>query len=104
MTSPESQIETVTMDWQGIALSVSYEPSWINMPEHECVYGHLQIWCITREPLPISETGCKSHFLHPTYIESAGGLIAFVHAWLDHAASKKAWLQRVEATRQMTLF
>jgi hypothetical protein len=100
----KSDIETVTTDWQGIALSVSYEPNWSNMPEHNCVYAHLQVMSITREPLPITETGYRSHFLHPSYVEAAGGPVAFVHAWLDHHANKKGWRKQVEAMQQMTLF
>lgn len=36
----------------------------------------------TCKPHPISETGYRSHFVHPQHIEEEGGPVAHVQAWL----------------------
>ena len=42
-------------------------------------------------PLPITETGYRSHFPHPADVEHLGGPVAYVEAWLDAMAQSKAW-------------
>ena len=96
--------QTYQADWQGIALSVTYCPSWC--PSVSGVYGHdlahlaVQASC----PLPVTETGYRSHFTRPDVIDAEGGPVAFVLAWLDHEASMPAWQARQDKARQLTLF
>ncbi|MBI1262751.1 MAG: hypothetical protein GC184_13615 [Rhizobiales bacterium] len=94
-----------TIDWQGIALSVAYEPNWLSM-EGEYTVAHLQIEAVApeRAPLPITETGYRSHFLSPEEITEAGGAVAYARAWLDYAAQSPEWRKHMEAARQMSLF
>lgn len=93
------------IDWQGIALSVSYEPNWLSM-DREYAVAHLQISVVAQErvPLPITETGYRSHFLSPAEIAEAGGAVEYVRAWLDYAAQSPEWRKRQEAARQLSLF
>lgn len=97
-------IETFILDWQGITLSVTYEAHWMNSKSLD--YAHLQVESITpaRAPLPVTETGYRSHFLSKWEIEDAGGPPAYVRQWLDYTAASKTWQVYQEQCRQFTLF
>lgn len=101
-------ITVVGLDWQGIALSVTYEPDWLGRGERGAVHAtaHLTITAITpeRAPLPITETGFLSHFLARGEVEAAGGPEAYVRAWLDQMAQSREWRRHVEASQQLSLF
>ncbi len=51
-----------------------------------------------KAPLPITETGYRSHFLSPLELINAGGPVTFVTAWLDRESRSKDW-QRLTAKR-----
>jgi len=95
-------------DWQGIVLSVSYEPDWLELGTKfgDVSNAHLEIQAVTpeRSALPITDTGYRSQFLSRTLIEQAGGPVAYAKAWLDHAAKAPAWKKRQEQSRQLSLF
>lgn len=98
---------TTTIDWQGIALSVSYAPSYLGLGGTSgYAVAHLQVWAVKpeRAALPITETGYRSHFLHPSFVEEAGGPVTYVLAWLDAEAQTPAWRQRAVRARQLSLF
>lgn len=57
-----------------------------------------------KAPLPITETGYRSHFLAPLELMNAGGPVTFVTAWLDTEAKGKAWSKAVNAKSQGDLF
>jgi hypothetical protein len=97
----ERHIVTIAIDWQGIALSVSYEAEWLG--KGACI-AHLQVLTPDRRPLPITETGYRSHFVPLGEVEAAGGPVAYVFAWLDEEASNDEWRSHVETTRQGSLF
>lgn len=93
--------QTYRFTWQGIEIEAVYEPNkWQ-------VIAHLEIRSINpeRAPLPITETGYRSHFHQIGTIEELGGdVVAQVTAWLDEEAEKSAWKAHVEASRQYSLF
>lgn len=94
-------IQTHRFTWQGILIEVVYYPLKWN------ITAHLEIRSIApeRAPLPITETGYKSHFHTPGTVEGQGGdVVAQVTAWLDAEAAKPAWRAYVEASRQGELF
>lgn len=95
-------IITIAFDWQGIALSVTYEPNWLDLESADV--AHLQIESVDHVRLPITETGYRSQFLSPEEVEQAGGPVAFATAWLDEMARSKEWRRYVEASRQLSLF
>lgn len=107
MTDQRS-ITTTTIDWEGITLLISYEPDWLNIGEDfaKVTTAHLEIRSISPEkaPLPITETGYRSHFTGSNDIDEAGGPVAYVTAWLDHMARSKEWKYHVESSRQLSLF
>lgn len=87
--------------WQGIEIEVIYSPvRW-------GVIAHLEISSIEppRTPLPITETGYRSHF-HPcgTVEANGGDVVAQVTAWLDEEAARPEWRRYVETSRQGELF
>jgi hypothetical protein len=98
--------QTHETSWQGIPLSVSYCPDFC--PAFREVMGrqvaHLTITAADRQPLPVTETGFRSHFTGPELVESEGGPGAFVLTWLDLAAQSPEWQARQQAAAQLTLF
>jgi hypothetical protein len=96
------------MQWQGLVIEIRYCAGY--SISYEEVYGyalsHLEIEATqpARAPLPITETGYRSHFERADNIEAAGGPEAFARAWLDHEAGRPAWIERQEAARQGSLF
>ena len=88
--------------WQGIEIEVTYVPrSWGG------VIAHLEIESIQppRAPLPITETGYKSHY-HPcgTVEANGGDVVAQIMAWLDEEAAKPEWRAYAARSRQGELF
>ena len=96
------------LEWNGIRIEVRYCPNWLDF--YEGLYGHklahLEIESIApeRTPLPVTETGYRSHFTRPDVIEAAGGPSAFVRAWLDDAAKDPRWIAAQKARNQLSLF
>jgi len=72
------------------------------------VIAHLEIRSIEplRAPLPMTETGYRSHF-HPMGMierDFGGDVIAAVTNWLDEAAQCPEWKAHELAARQGELF
>lgn len=67
---------------------------------------HVEIESIRpkRAPLPITETGYRSHFLPALELMNAGGPVTFVTAWLTQEARGKAWSKRETERAQGDLF
>lgn len=71
--------------WRGIALTITFTPDWLG------VTAHLEIETEGRIPLPVTETGYRSHFMPVGSIEAYGGPVAFVTDWLDSEAKRIGW-------------
>ena len=101
-------IMVVGFDWQGITLSVTYEPDWLGRGERGAVHAtaHLTITAIApeRARLPVTETGYRSHFLAQGEVEAADGPEAYVREWLDFMAQSREWKRYEQESRQYTLF
>jgi hypothetical protein len=67
---------------------------------------HIEVQTVkpAKAPLPISETGYRSHFMTGLELINAGGPVAFVTAWLDRDAKGKEWTRRQTARQQGDLF
>lgn len=104
----DERYEIHTLEWRGIVLEVRYCPDWLDC--YREIYGHplahVEIEALepTRVPLPVTETGYRSHFTSPEEIAEAGGPVPFVRAALDQAAEDPAWKEREAAARQHSLF
>ena len=100
-------IRTSRIEWNGIDLEIRYEPSW--SPAMDSVYGcsvaHIEVQSVRpeRAKLPVTQTGYRSHFVADAEVVEAGGAIAYVRAWLDHAAQDPAWKEAQDEARQLSL-
>ncbi len=90
--------------WRGVGLSLQWKPEYFATDDGCYAVAHLEIHTYGRAPLPITETGYKSHFVQRAMVESEGGPVAYVLAWLDHAAKSPAWKASEAAARQLSLF
>lgn len=100
-------IETHVATWQGIDLEITWEPNWLSIGEELGMdTAHLSITATRpdRAKLPVTETGYRSHFTSAETVESYGGPVAFVLAWLDETARAPAWRAQAAADRQLALF
>lgn len=95
-------IETFEFVWRNIPLIVRYESRWLGSEATNV--AHLQVESATRERLPITETGYRSHFAPAAAVDEAGGPVAYVTAWLDDMARSAEWKMHAEASRQLSLF
>lgn len=104
----DRHIQRYDAEWRGIAVSVAYEAAWLQTEPVRDGFttAHLQVESVRpeRAPLPITETGYRSLFLAREEVDEAGGPVAYVLAWLDHAAADPKW-QAAELRRgQLSLF
>lgn len=99
----DKQYEHHRLTWQDIEIEVRYCPVWTGEPYSVC---HIEVEAIepARMPLPITETGYRSHFDSRENIETHGGAVSFVLKLLEIAASEPQWKKREAAARQMSLF
>ena len=92
----EERYET-QIEWAGITIRICLTRNWLNGTAH-----HLEIRA--DEPLPITTTGYRSHFL-PTDLEvDREDVVAFLNNWLETAAQSQEWQNHLERKRQGDLF
>lgn len=85
--------EPIEIVWRGITVSIRYCPNWASA--YRDTYGHDMAHIELRsgdQPLPVTETGYRSHFIPRPNIEAHGGLEAFVCKWLDETAAETSWV------------
>jgi hypothetical protein len=101
----DRNIQTIHTDWSGIRLRIRYERNWPNS-DRPIAIAHLEIEAVApaHEPLPITETGYRSHFCAPQTVDEMGGPLGYVLAWLDAEAKSPLWKAAVQARRQLSLF
>lgn len=90
--------------WRGIGLTINWVEEYFALGDGSYAVAHLEILADGRAPLPVTETGYRSHFIQRELVEAEGGPVAYALAWLDHEAAKPAWKQREAALRQLSLF
>ncbi|WP_127145414.1 hypothetical protein [Pelagibacterium montanilacus] len=78
-------MEQRTITWRGIALEITFTPEKFGLVDHT------EIMSENRVPLPVTETGYRSHFIPVGAVTDHGGAVAFVTAWLDHEAERTGW-------------
>ena len=100
----EHHIETYQATWEGITLTINWERDWSAGDDPHYRFAHLEIMADGDAILPITETGYRSEFLHPSRVDDYGGPVAYVLAWLDHDARSPKWKRQKEAHRQLSLF
>ncbi len=93
-----SNIIIETIVWRGIRMEI----------KHVIIYfsgtDHIEIHTEDRTPIPITETGYKSHFFPSGGLGEFETAVDYVRAWLEHEAKRKAWKAQEFASLQMSLF
>lgn len=94
-----SLVTTFEIQWRGITIELVYKPRWSEAVE---TLAHLEIMSVEplRAPLPITETGYRSHFFHQEQALSPAELTALVEQLLDDASRERKW----QPDMQLTLF
>jgi hypothetical protein len=90
--------------WEGIAVCISHTKNWL-----QDEFDHIEV--TADQPIPITETGYKSHFIQQTELALFEGPEDFVRKWIEAEAIKPDWIRHVaemkrieEDSRQLTLF
>lgn len=94
----ESDGETIRIVWRGIPITLTWTADHCEISGG--MISGLQVMADNRAPLPITETGYRSHWPSRASVEERGGPAAYVVAWLDHEAKSSKWQQ----ARQLSLF
>ncbi|UWR13357.1 hypothetical protein [Sulfitobacter mediterraneus] len=88
---------SLQLTWQDIPIAISVDAEWLGGD-----MVHLEFRA--SEPLPITSTGYRSHFMARSAWEEIDDLAVHVLAWLDEKAQSKAWQNHRDARRQPSLF
>ena len=93
-----SKTTTDTIVWRGISMEITHLTG--------CFSGmdHIEIHTEDRTPIPITETGYKSHFFPTGGLGEFETAVDFVRAWLEHDAESKKWKAQALAGQQLSLF
>ena len=99
-------IVTEQLVWQGRTLRIEFDPDWSGEEDPDFQIAHLEVFveAPVKAPIPVTETGYRSHFVGPRFVLAAGGPAAFVRVWLDQEAKSRQWLRMDERWRQFDLF
>lgn len=97
--------ERQKITWDDIEIEVRWASNWMDYDDGTSM-GHLEIQsvCPQKHPLPMTETGYRSHFIYEHEINEFGGPLNYVESWLDAESKSNKWLERKAAFNQMALF
>ncbi len=97
MTSTLRTITSGVLEWRGIMIQITYERQrfvdWLEIETLEPA----------RAPLPITETGYRSHFISKDIVDQAGGAETYFETWLDEAAKARSCFEQEGDIRQYAL-
>lgn len=96
----KEQYTVTRATWRGIGLEIRHCPTW----SKAAGIDHIEVFSDECAPLPITDTGYRSHFIMPEHIAEVGTPVEYVMAWLDHEAQNKSWKLKEAAGRQLSLF
>ena len=89
-------VQTIT--WRGIRMEITH------VGTYSAGMDHIEIHTENKTPIPITETGYKSHFFPTGSYAEYDTAEAFVVAWLEAEADSKEWVAKELAAQQMSLF
>lgn len=91
--------ERHSTEWRGIEIEIKFESEYFRG------MAHIEVRSVRpeRAPLPISETGYRSHFM-PMEKPESFDVVAWVIAELDQASLSKRWQRHEEGSKQGELF
>ncbi|OXT01968.1 hypothetical protein B7H23_03250 [Notoacmeibacter marinus] len=90
--------QETTIEWEGRSIRLSYQPHYFQE------MAHLEIRAADGEPLPMTETGYRSHFFATDEASGMDEVAALVRDWLDEEAQSKRWQDYFARSRQLELF
>lgn len=82
--------DTHLIVWRGITIEIRYEERWLDS-DGPYSTAHLELRALEpeRAPLPMTETGYRSHFAPASVIAEAGGPVAFVRSGSTNPRPRK---------------
>lgn len=92
---------THKLTWRDITCRVRHTPDYLSKG-----WSHIEIIVLKPKgaPLPITETGYRSHFLGHDELQRAGGPVRFFLNWIEREAASKHWSKAEFKWRQGDLF
>lgn len=78
-------MEQHIITWRSVKIEIT------NTPDKFGMVDHIELRTENKTPLPVTETGYRSHFMNRGAVAHHGGAAAFVTAWLDHEAKRTRW-------------
>ena len=78
-------MEKHTIAWRGVTVAITFTPARFSTVDH------IELRTEGKTPLPVTETGYRSHFLPLGNVMEYGGAVAYVTDWLDHEADRVKW-------------
>lgn len=92
-------------NWNGIEIEIRWIADYCKFDDGQSM-AHLEVQSIKpdRAPLPITETGYRSHFIFRNEVEHMGGPEAYVEAWIDEVSRTADWHETAIASKQLALF
>lgn len=95
------EYQYLEFEWNSILIALTYRH------KRWGVIDHIELETIDppRAPLPITETGYRSHFLDASELEFfENDPHQYVLAWLNEAGEQPAWQKQQDDARQYSLF
>ena len=86
--------------WRGITLEIRHCPMWSKIAEID----HIEVVSEDRQVLPVTETGYRSLFIKPEYIQRHGDAEVYVLGWLDEESMVQEWARKEADSKQLSLF
>ena len=100
-----NEVQKIQAEWQGLSFVITYYPKWMPLKNSDFIMARLEIQSGSPETkLPITETGYRSHFLHPDEIAARGGVEKYVQGWFDYASQSPEWKKNQRINCQPSLF
>ena len=90
-------MHSLQLEWEGVAIAVVHTPQAFSGP-----FDHIELRA--EEILPVTETGYRSHFIHPEQLALFGDIPTFVTDWLNEWAKDPKWHERKFQSQQMEPF
>ena len=92
-------------NWNGIEIEIRWIADYLAFDDGNSM-AHLEVMSLKpeRAPLPITETGYRSHFIFRSEVERMGGPEAYVEAWIAEVTNTIKWRNAEVASRQYALF
>ena len=92
---------TSKLVWRDVTCRVRHTPNYLAKG-----WSHIEITVKVPKgaPIPITDTGYRSHFLDEDILANAGGPVRFFLDWIEREARTKQWAKAEFKWRQLELF